>query len=131
MKPLGVLVTSVLIVAAAAWAKEFPPGSLMICGAKQCRTVKDPAQSRAFSSLLWGDGRVRRAPTPRVGSPIYQLRFENGPAGAIISATAIRVHGLRCGRFQRGKWYRLPPALRGVTAGLEPKRLRASIPPSC
>jgi hypothetical protein len=131
MKLAGVLLAGVLVVAGTSSAKEFPPGSLMICGAKHCRTVTDPAQSRAFSSLLWGDGRVRRAPTPRLGSPIYQLRFENGPAGAIINARAIRVHGLRCGRFQRGKWYRLPPALRGVTAGLEPKRLRASIPPSC
>jgi hypothetical protein len=125
------VLASFFLSAVSAAAKEFPPGSLMICGAKHCLTVTDPAQSRAFSSLLWGDGRVRRAPTPRLGSPIYQLRFENGPAGAIINARAIRVHGLRCGRFQRGKWYRLPPALRGVTAGLEPKRLRASIPPSC
>jgi hypothetical protein len=131
MKLLGVLVTSALIATAAAWAKEFPPGSLMICGATQCRTVKDPAQSRAFSSLLWGDGPVTRAPTPRIGSPIYQLRFEDGPMGAVISATAIRVHGLNCGRFQRGRWYRLPRAVRGITDGLKPKRLRASIPRSC
>jgi hypothetical protein len=88
-------------------AKEFPPGELRVCGAKQCRVVTD-GQSRAFSALLWGDGRARRAPTPRIGSPIYQLRFENGRAGAVINATAIRVHGLNCGRFERGKWYRLP-----------------------
>jgi hypothetical protein len=123
--------TSAFLLTTAAVAKEFPPGSLMICGAKQCRTVDDPAQSHAFSSLLWGDGRLRRAPIPRIGSPIFQLRFKDGPAGAIISATAIRVHGLRCGRFRRGKWYRLPSALKGVTRGLEPKRLRASVPRSC
>ena len=121
---------SALVVAGGALAKEFPPGSLMVCGATQCRVVTD-AQSRAFSSLLWGDRPVSRAPTPRVGSPIFQLRFENGPAGAVISATAIRVHGLRCGRFERGRWYRLPTALRGVARGLKPKQLRVSVPPSC
>jgi len=122
---------SALVVAGGALAKEFPPGSLLICGATRCRTVKDPAQSQAFSSLLWGDRPVWRAPTPRVGSPIFQLRFKDGPVGAIITATAIRVHGLNCGRFQRGKWYRLSPTLGGVTAGLKPKRLRAPVPRSC
>jgi len=132
MTRFGVIAASALLLAAVAVAKEFPPGSLMICGATQCRTVDDPVQSRAFSSLLSGDGRVSRAATPRIGSPIYQLRFKSGPpVGAIISATAIRVHGLRCGRFERGKWYRLPPALKGVARGLRPKRLRASVPRSC
>ena len=119
-----------LAVAAGAVAKEFPPGELMVCGATQCRVVTN-AQSRAFSALLWGDRPVARTPTPRVGSPIYQLRLKSGPLGAIISATAIRVHGLHCGRFQRGQWYRLPPALHGVTRGLAPKPLRAFIPRSC
>jgi hypothetical protein len=130
MKLTGVLITAGLLAAAEASAKEFPPGGLMLCGATQCRVVTD-AQSRAFSDLLWGDRPVTRTPTPRVGSEIYQLRFRSGPLGAIISPTAIRVHGLRCGRFQRGKWYRLPPALIGVTRGLEAKRLRATVPRSC
>jgi len=126
-----VLLLAGLIPSAAAWAKEIGPGELMVCGARHCRTVTDPAQARAFSTLLWGDGAVPRAPTPRVGSPVFQLRFRDGPAGAIITETAIRVAGLNCGRFQRGKWYRLPRALRGLTAGLEPRRLRAAVPRSC
>jgi hypothetical protein len=130
MKLFGALLFGTLVVVAAASAKEFPPGGLMICGATQCRVAND-AQSRAFSDLLWGPGRVVRAPTPRVGSLIFQLRFRDGPAGVIISTTAVRVHGLNCGRFERGKWYRLPASLRGITAGLKPKRLRASIPRSC
>ena len=48
-----------------------------------------------------------------------------------MNARAIRVHGLRCGRFERGKWYRLSATLRGLTAGLKPKRLSASVPRSC
>ena len=129
MKLAGTLILA-LSVATAAFAKEFPPGYLKVCGAAQCRLVTD-AQSRAFSALLWGDRRVTRAPTPRVGSPVFQLRFKDGPVGALISATAIRVHGLQCGRFQRGKWYRLPRELQGFTTGLKPKRLRAPVPRSC
>jgi hypothetical protein len=129
VRALAVVLSSFLL-AAVAVAKEFPRGELRVCGATQCRTVK-PAQSRAFSSLLWGDKPVSRAPTPRVGSPIYQLRFPNGPVGAIITAMAIRVHGLNCGRFQRGKWYRLPATLRHLTDGLSPKLLRGSVPRSC
>jgi hypothetical protein len=129
MKPLLALATLALLVPAAS-AKEIPSGGLFICGARHCRVVNAPA-TRAFSSLLWGPGRVYSAPTPRVGSPIFQLRFKDGPAGVIMNATAFRVHGLFCERFRRGQWYRLPRALRGLTTGLEPKRLRAPIPPSC
>lgn len=131
MKALMVVTASAALFAAGAAAKEIRPGDLRICGATHCRVVKDRGQAHAFSELLWGPSRVVRAPTPPVGSPIFQLRFRDGPAGAIISASAIRVHGLFCGRFQRGKWYRLPASLRGVTAGLKPKRLRAFVPRSC
>ena len=131
MKALMVVTASAALFAAGAGAKEIRPGDLRICGATHCRVVKDRGQAHAFSELLWGPSRVVRAPTPPVGSPIFQLRFRDGPAGAIISASAIRVHGLFCGRFQRGKWYRLPASVRGVTAGLKPKRLRAFVPRSC
>jgi hypothetical protein len=84
VKLAGGVFVSALAVSAGALAKEFPPRAPMICGATQCRTVNDPVQSRAFSSLLWGESRVTRAPTPRVGSPSF--------------------HDLNCGRFQRGRW---------------------------
>jgi hypothetical protein len=131
MKLYALLVAVGLIACATAWAKEIRPGELRICGQSHCRTVTEPRQARAFSSLLWGDGLVPRAPTPRVGSPVFQLRFKDGPAGAIVNATAIRVHGLNCGRFRRGLWYRLPKLLRGLTRGLEPRRLGAVVPRSC
>lgn len=114
----------------AASAKEFLPGDLFVCGATQCREVS-AEHARAFSSLLWGDRPVTRTATPRVGSPVYQLRFRNGPAGVMLNATAFRVHGLNCSRFQRDKWYRLSRGLRGLTTGLTPKHLRSPVPRSC
>ena len=131
MRLLGCLLVIGLVGVGAASAKEIRPGDLRVCGASRCHTVTEPRQARAFSSLLWGESRVIRAPTPRVGSPVFELRFDDGPAGAIINASAIRVHGLRCGRFERGTWYRLPKTLRGLTRGLEPKHLRAGVPRSC
>ena len=131
MRIIGALAAIGLIVSAVAWAKPIRPGDLRICGARHCRAVTNPADARAFSALLWGDSRVARAPTPRVGSPVFELRFDDGPAGAIINATAIRVHGLNCGRFQRGKWYRLPARLRSLTYGLKQRHLRATVPRSC
>jgi hypothetical protein len=131
MRVLSTAVALGLVVCTWASAKEIRPGDLLVCGAQHCRTVKDPRQAQAFSSLLWGDRPVVRAPTPPVGSPVFQLRFADGPVGAIINATAIRVAGLNCGRFQRGKWYRLPRVLRGLTPGLEPRQLKRRVPPSC
>jgi hypothetical protein len=131
MKLLGALFVGTLIATAAAWAKDIRPGELRICGAVHCRVVDEPHQARAFAELFWGEDPVVRARQPRLGAPVYQLRFKDGFVSAIITATAIRVHGLNCGRFQRGKWYRLPDELQRLTVGLRPKRLRASIPRSC
>ena len=131
MRMVKALAVLGLILSATASAKDIRPGDLRICGASHCRAVRDPVQARAFADLLWGPGRIPRVPTPAVGSPVFQLRFRDGPAGALINATAIRVHGLNCGRFQRGKWYRLPARLRGLTARLQPRSLRARVPHSC
>jgi hypothetical protein len=128
---IGALAAIGLVASAVAWAKPIRPGDLRICGADDCRTVDDPADARAFSRLLWGDGPVTRARTPRVGSPVFGLRFAAGPAGAIVNATAIRVRGLDCGRFERGKWYLLPARLRRLSRGLKARHLRASVPRSC
>ena len=126
-----VAVAAVVAGAGAASAKEIRPGDLRVCGVSRCRVVAQAAQARAFFELFWGTGRVRRAPTPRVGAPVFQLRTRTGPAGALLTASSIRVHGLNCGRFERGRWYRLPVRLRGLTKGLAPKRLSATVPRSC
>ena len=129
--PTTVAIAVLIFGASAASAKEIrPDAELRVCGARQCR-VLTPEQTRAFSALLWGGRNVVRASTPRVGSAVFQLRFKDGPAGVVLNQTAFRVHGLNCGRFRRGVWYRLPVELRGLGAGLTPKRLRSTVPRSC
>jgi hypothetical protein len=119
------------LLSTASFAKEIPPGALHVCGADHCRAVSRPADARAFSALLWGQGRIRRAPTPPVGAPVFQLRYWTGPAGAIITTTSIRVRPQLRPFSARGKWYRLPQRLRGLTDGLEPRRLTGFVPRSC
>jgi hypothetical protein len=132
MKPLGTtLAVSALFLVPTAGAKEFQPGDLRVCGAVHCRVLTDAATTRAFGALLYGPGAVASAPTPGLGAPVFRLRFRDGSAGVILSATVFRVHGLNCGRFRRGRWYRLPVPLRGLTAGLKPRLLRPAVPHSC
>ena len=130
--PLWIVAVSALLLGTpAASAKDFRPGDLRVCGAVHCRVVTERAQARTFSAFLYGNGRPRRASAPRVGSPVFQLRLKDGFVAALLSPAAIRVHGLFCERFVRGRWYRLPSSLRNIGAGLEPKRLRATVPHSC
>src|ERR671923_2305256 len=114
--------TVLLLSVPAASAKEFRPGDLLVCGATQCRVINDVATTRAFGEFLYGSRPISRAAAPRIGSAVFQLRTKDGPMGVVYTKTAARVHGLNCGRFQRGKWYRLPPSLRGLATGLKPKR---------
>jgi hypothetical protein len=128
MKKLLLLAMLASLLAPSASAKEFPPGDISACGATRCRAV---AEAPALGRFLYGQRPVVRAPTAPVGAAVYQLRFREGPAGVIVTESAARVHGLNCGRFRRGVWYRLPRALHGLGTGLRPKRLRAHVPPSC
>ena len=129
--PLLLAASILLLGTPAASAKDFRPGDLRVCGAVHCRVVTERAQARAFSAFLYGNGRLVRASAPRVGSPVFQLRLKDGFVAALLSRASIRVHGLYCERFMRGRWYRLPPSLRNIGAGLEPKRLRSTVPHSC
>lgn len=131
MKLAVPMLACALIAAAAASAKEIRPGDLRICGAKSCRAVNDPVTARAFGEFFYGRSRVFRAPTPRLGSPVVRVRFSNGFVAGVLTATAIRVNGVDCERFHGSNWYRLPAKLRGLTAGLEPRRLGARAPRTC
>ena len=56
----------------------------------------------------------------------------------IVASRALdrfRAYGFNCGRFQRGKWYRVPAraivAFRQLTSGLRPSTVARVPPPSC
>jgi hypothetical protein len=136
---MALVVAAALLCSAAATAKDFQPGGLRVCDAKRCAVIENREALRAFSSFFYGDGRATPVPKPRLGAPAFEIRFEDGwPAGLVGSAKLDRslVYGLNCGRFRRGRWYRLPARaareVRRLSAQLTPLRVtRRPPPPSC
>jgi hypothetical protein len=124
---VALVATTVLLCSSAATAKDFAPGDLRVCGAKRCVAIESRDAVRAFSSFYYGEGRVAIVARPRLGAPTFEIRFRDGSkAGMVASAMLDRalVYGLNCGRFRRGRWYRLP-----ARAALEVRRLSAPLTP--
>jgi hypothetical protein len=98
-------------------AKEFGPGELRACNATHCVIVPRSATA-GFSAFLYGNGsRPGAVRAPDATAPGYEIRFVrgngSGPVGLVggVRRDRMRVYGLNCGRFERGRWYALPPAL--------------------
>ena len=130
---------ALLLGVSTAAAKDFQPGDLRVCGAAQCRPVTSRTALRAFSSFYYGDDRVAVVRAPRLGAPAFEVRFRDGGVAALVASAKLdrtRVYGLNCGRFRRGRWYRLSPraalAVRNLSAGLGPLHVpRGPAPRSC
>jgi hypothetical protein len=134
-----VLAVAAVVCASVALAKEWGPGDLRVCDAKQCRPIWDRGAARAFSNFYWGDGRATRARAPRRSARAYALRFtdDGDPAGLVGGMRLDRalVYGLNCGKFKRGQWYRLPnrarQAVDRLATTLQPMRVPRQLPRSC
>jgi hypothetical protein len=133
-----VLLLSAGLIATPAAAKNFGPGDLRLCGAERCATITDRAVLRALSGFIYAEGVPAPVRTPRVGAPVFELQFKNRYVAGMIGAARLdrfRSHGVICGRFRRGSWYRLPAGValefRRLGARLVPLRLTAAVPRSC
>jgi hypothetical protein len=125
-----------LLVVPAGAAKEFDPGDLRICNARRCLPITNRPALSALGALYYiGTRPPSRAPRAPLGAPSFELRFDNGYVTGIV-ATARRdrflSYGVNIGRFEAGRWYRVPRTaareLRRLTAGLRPIPLtRASL----
>ena len=124
-------VTAVALVAApAATAKEFRPGDLRLCNAKRCVAIMDERLADAMTSFVYAGPQPAVAARVRLRSPYYELRFRNGYVAGIVATARLDrwlSYGVILERFERGRWYVVPPAtaaaLRRVTTGLAPMRL--------
>jgi hypothetical protein len=112
-------------------------GPSLVCGRHRCVSIKNPHLARILSDFYWSAERPRRAPRVPLGTPGFELRWSDGYATGMVAGTMLkrfRAYGFYCERFQRGKWYWIPPraaaALRRMTAGMRPMRVSAP-PPSC
>jgi hypothetical protein len=135
---VALVASTALVASSAATAKDFGPGDLRLCGARKCVAVTDRAVLRALSSFIYSDGRPAPVRTPHVGAPVFRLRFRDGYVAGMIGAAGLdrfRSHGVICGRFRTGSWYRLPHGvaseLRQLTARVTPLRLGTFVPRSC
>jgi hypothetical protein len=136
---IALAVAAGIFCSSAALAKDFGPGDLRVCGATRCVPIEKRDALRAFSAFYFGDGRAVGAGRPPVGAPAFEIRFRDGSAAGIVAGSKLdraRVYGLNCGRFRRGRWYRVPARVRlevsRLSAGLTPLRVtRRPPPPSC
>ena len=132
MKACAALVVAVfaLVCVPSSTAKIGP--SVRVCGAERCALVTDATALRALNRFVYGPNRVTPVGAPRVGARVFALDL-GGLFGARLDT--FRSHGIVCGRFERGRWYRVPERiareLRRVTFGLTPRRLSARVPHSC
>jgi hypothetical protein len=125
---------AVLVGATAGAAKEFNPGDLRICSAKRCVPIVNRQALTALGAFYYigtePPARVRR---PKLGAASFELRFDNGYVTGIV-ATPMRdrflSYGVNIGRFETGRWYRVPRTaareLRTLTARLAPIRLTSA-----
>ena len=126
-----------LLAVPAGLAKDFQPGDLRACGRDRCVRLLDRDLLRSLARYYYGQAAVVRAPRVPLGTAGYVLRFRNGYATGIVAGAKLgrfQSYGVICGRFERGRWYRVPPRaaleLRRLTADLRPARVPTP-PRSC
>ena len=129
MKRSALIALPLLLVAATAvGAKGFEPGDLRICNAKRCIPIMNRPALTALGGFYYiGIGPPRRAPRAPLGAPSFELRFDNGYVTGIVAAAKLDrflSYGVNIGRFDRGRWYRVPRK-----AALELQRLTSSLRP--
>jgi hypothetical protein len=127
---VGLVLASSLALLPSASAKHFEPGALRICNASLCVAIMNREvlpQIGNFYYLGRPPDRVRR---PALGTPYYELRFDNGYVTGIIATRRLDrflSYGVYLERFARNRWYAVPrrfsAELRRLTAGVRPLRI--------
>ena len=126
----ALVVTAAVALAPSAAAKDFRPGDLRLCNAKDCVPVLDQKALDVVGAFYYGSRRPRRSLPPALGVPYYELRFRNGYATGIVATAALDrflSYGVNLNQFARARWYRVPTMLaaelRRLSASLKPLRL--------
>ena len=120
-----------MVLVVSAGAKGFEPGDLRICNTKRCVPIMNRPALTAFGAFYYiGTRPPSRAPRAHLGAPSFELRFDNGYVTGIVATAGLDrflSYGVNVGRFDRGRWYRVPRnaarELRQLTASLRPIRL--------
>ena len=109
-------------------AKDIRPGDVRLCNGTRCVAITKRSVLPQLSAFYYGG---RRAPLrvrrPGLGTPYYELRFQNGYVTGIVATRRLNrflSYGVVYERFKRNVWYALPRRL-----SLELRRLAASLRP--
>jgi hypothetical protein len=127
---VGFVAAATLLAAPSASAKEFRPGDLRLCNGTRCAPIVDRDVVRSLSAFYYTGPSNPVAGAPRLGSPMYELRFRNGYVTGVVAGALLDrflSYGVYLERFRRGRWYRFPTVvateLRRLAEGLAPLRL--------
>ena len=111
-------------------AKDFGPGDLRVCNATRCVPIVKRDVLPQLGRFYYSGGPLTRVARPPLGTPYFQLRFDNGYVTGIVATRALDrflSYGVHLERFARAAWYMVPRTLaaqlRRLTAGLRPLRL--------
>jgi hypothetical protein len=108
-------------------AKEFGPGDLRLCDAKRCVPIAERAVLPALGRFDYSDRPPRVAPSPRLGVPTLELRFDNEYVTGIVAYRSLDrflSYGVHLGYFKRDRWHAIPARI-----SAELRRLAASLQP--
>jgi hypothetical protein len=131
---LGALIPTAITPAS---AKDYGPGDLRLCNAKNCAAIVDENVLKALTRVYYGQPRPAEVRAPQVGAPYFRLEFRNGyVTGIAATARLDRFHspGWTLSQFGPDRWYRVAAiaarGLRTLAVGLEPLRVtKATIAP--
>jgi hypothetical protein len=82
---------------------------------------------RMLGTFYYGLNSPPLARAPRLGAPMFELRFTNGYATGIVASARLDrflSYGVNLGHFRRGSWYRFP-----AQVSLELRRLARPLTP--
>ena len=127
---VAALVAFGVLAVSAATAKDFGPGDIRVCNTKRCVPIKNRNVLPLLGSFYYSGSSLTVVRAPRMGAPMFELRFRNGYATGIVATRKLDrflSYGVHLERFSRGKWYRVPPRLaqelRRLSARLRPMRV--------
>lgn len=126
----GLVAAMALLALPSASAKDFRPGDVRVCSASRCVAILNRSVLPQLASFYYSGPPPVRVPRPALGTPYYQLRFENGYVTGIVATRRFDrflTYGVHDQRFTRDTWYAVPPRmsveLRRLTDVLRPLRL--------
>jgi hypothetical protein len=101
-----------LWLAPVAQAKEFKPGDIRICAAKQCLPLNDRDALNALSAFYYSSKQIPRPKAAPASTARYvELRFPNGYVTGIAAGHRydhFLSYGVNLGQFKARTWYAIP-----------------------